>query len=51
MESLQDRLIILGAFPRDVREAVALIGEGFQISFGQCSECLREETVVCAVAA
>ena len=41
----------LGAFPRDVREAVILIGEGFQISSGQCSECLREKTVVCAVAA
>ena len=41
----------LGAFPRDVREAVALIGEGFQISSGKCSECLLEKTVVCALAA
>lgn len=41
----------MGAFPRDVREAVVLIGEGFQISSGKCSECLREKTVVCALAA
>ncbi len=41
----------LGALPRDVRGAVALIGEGFQISSGKCSECLLESTVVCALAA
>lgn len=41
----------LGALPREVREAVVLVGDGFQISSGQCSECLRERTVVRAVAA
>jgi len=41
----------MGAFPRDVREAVALIGNGFQISSGKCSECLQEKTVVRALAA
>ena len=41
----------MGAFLRDVREAVLLIGNGFQISSGKCSECLQEKTVVRAVAA
>lgn len=41
----------MGAFPRDVREAVVSIGSGFQISPGKCSECLRETTVVRALAA
>jgi len=41
----------MGAFPRDVREAVVLIGAGFQISSGKCSECLQEKTVVRALAA
>ncbi len=41
----------MGAFPRDVREAVVLIGNGFQISSGKCSECLQEKTVVRALAA
>jgi hypothetical protein len=41
----------IGAFPRDVREAVALIGDGFQISSGKFSECLQAQTVVRALAA
>jgi hypothetical protein len=41
----------MGAFPREVREAVVLIGDGFQISGGQCSECLQETTVIRALAA
>ena len=41
----------MGAFPRDVRKAVVLIGAGFQISSGKCSECLQEKTVVRALAA
>jgi len=41
----------MGAFLRDVREAVLLIGNGFQISSGKCSECLQEKTVVRALAA
>ncbi len=41
----------MGAFPRDVREAVVLIGEGFRIYSEKCSECLQEKTVVCALAA
>jgi hypothetical protein len=41
----------LGEFPREVREAVVLIGNGFQISSGKCSECLQEKTVVRALAA
>jgi len=41
----------MGAFPREVREAVVLIGDGFQIASGKCSECLQEKTVVRAVAA
>jgi hypothetical protein len=41
----------MGAFPRDVREALVLIGNGFQISSGKCSECLQEKTVVRALAA
>jgi hypothetical protein len=41
----------MGALPREVREAVVLVGDGFQISAGKCSECLREGTVVRALAA
>jgi len=41
----------MGAFPREVWEAVVLIGDGFQVSAGQCSECLQEKTVVRALAA
>ncbi len=41
----------MGAFPSDVREAVVLIGDGFQVSSGKCSECLQEKTVVRALAA
>ena len=41
----------MGAFPREVREAVVLIGNSFQISSGKCSECLQETTVVRALAA
>jgi hypothetical protein len=41
----------MGAFPREVREAVVLIADGVQVSSGQCSECLQEKTVVRALAA
>lgn len=41
----------IGALPGDVREAVGLIGDGFQVSSGTCSECLQEKTVVRALAA
>jgi hypothetical protein len=41
----------MGALPREVREAVVLVGDGFQISSGTCSECLLEKTVVRALAA
>ncbi len=41
----------MGAFPREVREAVAMIGDGFQISSGRCSDCLLDKTVVRALAA
>jgi hypothetical protein len=41
----------MGAFPKEVREAVVLIGNGLQISSGRCSECLQEKTVVRALAA
>jgi hypothetical protein len=41
----------MGAFPREVREAVVLIGNGVQVSSGQCSECLQKKTVVRALAA
>jgi len=41
----------MGVLPRDVREAVVLIGDGFQIASGKCSECLQEKTVVRALAA
>ena len=42
-----------GAFPREVREAVAVIGDryGFQVTAGKCSECLQEQMVVRALAA
>lgn len=39
----------MGAFPREIREAVVLMGTSFQISSGQCSECLQEKTVVRAL--
>jgi hypothetical protein len=41
----------MGAFPREVRDAVVLIGDGFQISGGQCTECLQEKTVIRVLAA
>ncbi len=41
----------MGAFPREVREAVVLISDGVQFFSGQCSECLQEKTVVRAIAA
>jgi hypothetical protein len=43
----------MGAFPREIREAVAVIGDryGFQVTPGKCSECLKEEMVVRALAA
>ena len=41
----------IAAFPGDVREAMVLIGDGFQISSGKCSECLEEKTVIRALAA
>ena len=41
----------LGAFPRDVREAIVQIGDGFQTASGKCSECLEEKHVVRALAA
>jgi len=41
----------MGAFPREVREAVAMIGDGFQISSVRCSDCLLDKTVVRALAA
>ena len=43
----------MGAFPREVREAVVVIGDssGFQITPGKCSECLQEQMVVRALAA
>jgi hypothetical protein len=43
----------MGAFPREVREALATIGDhqGFQITPGKCSECLQEQMVVRALAA
>ena len=43
----------MGAFPREVREAVVVIGdrEGFQVTPGKCSECLQEQMVVRALAA
>ena len=41
----------MGAFPREVREAVVMVGDGFQISSGRCSECLQDRTVVRALAA
>jgi len=43
----------MGAFPREIREAVAVIGDryGFQVTPGKCSECLQEQMVVRALAA
>ena len=38
----------MGAFPREIREAVAVIGDryGFQVTPGRCSECLLQEQMV-----
>jgi hypothetical protein len=41
----------MGAFPREVREAVVMMGDGVQVASGKCSECLQERTVVRALAA
>ena len=43
----------MGAFPREVREAVAVISDryGFQVTPGKCSECLQEQMVARALAA
>jgi len=43
----------MGAFPREIRDAVSLIhdGAGFSITPGKCSECLQEQIVVRALAA
>ena len=41
----------MGVLPQEVREAVVLLGNGFQISSGKCSECLWEKAVVRALAA
>jgi hypothetical protein len=41
----------MGAFLREVREAVVMIGDGYQISSGRCSECLQDKMVVRALAA
>jgi len=43
----------MGAFPREIRDAVSLIrdGAGFRITPGKCSECLQEQIVVRALAA
>jgi hypothetical protein len=41
----------MGAFPREVREAVFMMGNGVEVSSGKCSECLQERTVVRALAA
>ena len=41
----------MGALLREVREAVVMIGDEYQISSGRCSECLQEKTVVRARAA
>jgi len=41
----------MGALLREVREAVVMIGDGYQISSGRCSECLRDKVVVRALAA
>jgi len=43
----------MGAFPREIRKAVAVIGDryGFQVTPGKCSECLQEQMVVRALAA
>ena len=41
----------MGALPREVREAVVLIGNCFQIASGKCSDCSQEKTVVRTLAA
>jgi hypothetical protein len=43
----------MGAFPREVLEAVAVIRDrqGFQVTPGKCSECLQERVVIRALAA
>jgi hypothetical protein len=42
----------MGAFPREVRDALAVIGRGdrFQLATGQCSECLQAGPVIRTVA-
>jgi hypothetical protein len=41
----------MGAFPREVRDALAVIGRGdrFQLVTGQCSECLPAGPVIRAL--
>jgi hypothetical protein len=43
----------MGAFPREVQDALAVIGRGerFQFTTGQCSECLQAGPVIRALAA
>jgi len=43
----------MGAFPREVQDALAVIGCGgrFQFTTGQCSECLQARPVIRALAA
>lgn len=43
----------MGIFPREVRDAVTVIGDGhgFQVTPGKCSECLQVQMVVRALAA
>ena len=41
----------MGALLREVREAVVMIGDEYQISSGRCSECLQDKVVVRALAA
>lgn len=41
----------MGAFPREVRDALAVIGRGdrLQLVTGQCSECLQARPVIRAL--
>jgi len=41
----------MGALLREVREAVVMIGDEYQIYSGRCSECLQDKVVVRALAA
>jgi hypothetical protein len=41
----------MGALLREVREAVVMIGNEYQISSGRCSECLQDKVVIRALAA